>query len=233
MSGFAVNGLTREVVSLYNNLIAAPMGYTRIQTYADSASDAADAILRAYAAGDNGLVEHYIDMSAKYGVEGDKLENAIKNAAGEAYKAGNIDDLMLQDVLVQYAGKTENEAYWAIQEMGYTGDANFSKYTRLKGALASGDSREAREAYAELTEHGVAEDNVVKQLSALYNSGEATSLLNLQMRSDRLYSTTLKLKADKQAHKDDFDGLITAIVNGSGIAAEISSLKAKGYTMQS
>ena len=50
--------------------------------------------------------------------------------------------------------------------------------------------------------------------------------------SDRLYSSTLKLKADKQAHKDDFDGLITAIVNGSGIAAEISSLKAKGYTIK-
>ena len=119
MSGFAVGGLTREVVSLYNNLIAAPMGYTRIQTYNDSASDAADAILRAYAAGDSGLIERYTDIAAKHGIEGDKLENAIKSAAGEAFVAGELDADGVRAVLKEHAGKSDGDVDELLLKWGY------------------------------------------------------------------------------------------------------------------
>ena len=150
MSGFAVGGLTREVVSLYNNLIAAPMGYTRIQTYNDSASDAADAILRAYAAGDNGLVTRYIDIAAKHGIEGDRLENAIKSAAGEALVAGELDADEVRAVLKEYAGKSDGDVDKLLLKWGYKVQTGL-EYSDMKDDYIAGniDRATALEYYGE------------------------------------------------------------------------------------
>jgi len=230
MSGFAVGGLTRELVSAYNNLIATRMGYKRIQTYNDSASDAAKAILNAYTAGEDGLVARYLDIAAKYGIEGEKLENAMNKAIKAAYTEGEMDADTAKQLTTAYGGKSENDAYWLVREWDHTGEDNFSKYTDLKNALAKNDRSAATAAYRELVEHGAKEETITSQLSELYNKGEATSLLNLQMRSDRLYTSTLKLKADGQVHKDDFDAFLDAIVSGGNVAGEISKLRKKGYT---
>lgn len=231
MSGFALGSLTRELVSAYNTFIAEPLGYKRIQTYTDSASDAASAILRAYLAGDDELAAHYTSIASQHGIEGEKLEKAMNNAARDAFEAGSIDAATAQDILSAYGGKGENDAYWIVREWE-SGEEDYSRYGNLRTALAEGDGSAATAAYHELVEHGVEEKTVLGEISKLYNSGEATNLLNLQLRSNNLYTSTLKLETDGEKHPDDFDGFITAIVNGRGISTEIGKLLEKGYTVK-
>lgn len=231
MSGFALGSLTRELVSAYNTFIAEPLGYKRIQTYTDSASDAASAILRAYLAGDDELAAHYTSIASQHGIEGEKLEKAMNNAARDAFEAGSIDAATAQDILSAYGGKGENDAYWIVREWE-SGEEDYSRYGNLRTALAEGDGSAATAAYHELVEHGAEEKTVLGEISKLYNSGEATNLLNLQLRSNNLYTSTLKLETDGEKHPDDFDGFITAIVNGRGISTEIGKLLEKGYTVK-
>lgn len=166
------------------------------------------------------------------GIEEKTIREGYRDKVKDAYQDGEIDRVTALSLVQENGGQDENEAYWTLKKWDYTGDGNFNKYTDLRTALAEADSGAAMEAYRELVEHGVKEETVAGELSSLYNSGEATNILNLQIRSDRLYTSTLKLKADGEKHPDDFDDFITAIVNGNGIANEISKLKSKGYTVK-
>jgi hypothetical protein len=80
-----------------------------------------------------------------------------------------------------------------------------------------------------LLSHGVEEKTVNSELTTMYNNGEATTIMNLQLRSNNLYTSNLKLKTDKEVHKDDFDAFLTAVVNGSGVTNEVNKLYHKGY----
>jgi hypothetical protein len=217
-------------VALYNTFLADAWGMPRVQTYENSKSEAAKAYYAAMKAGDTEKAEWILERAEVNGLTEEELSGNFSSIVRNEFNAGNVDAATAERYLIDMAGKDADAAYWQVREWEYTGADEFSKYGSLKTSVASGDRNAATAAYRELVEHGTKEESVAEQLSKLYNSGEATSLLNLQMRSNQLYTSTLKLKADGQAHKDDFDAFITAIVNGSGVASEIRKLKDKGYT---
>lgn len=229
-TGVGVQNATRDGVALYNTFLADAWGMPRVQTYENSKSEAAKAYYAAMKAGDTEKAEWILERAEVNGLTEEELSGNFSSIVRNEFNAGNVDAATAERYLIDMAGKDADAAYWQVREWEYTGADEFSKYGSLKTSVASGDRNAATAAYRELVEHGTKEESVAEQLSKLYNSGEATSLLNLQMRSNQLYTSTLKLKADGQAHKDDFDAFITAIVNGSGVASEIRKLKDKGYT---
>lgn len=231
-TGVGVHNATRDAVALYNTFLANAFDMPKVQTYNDSKSTAAGAFYNALRDGDTEKAEWIMNRAEINGIAADALTKKIPELIKEDMQAGKIDADTAQRYMVEYAGKDKNEAYWQLQEWDYSGEENFSKYSELKTAMASGDRNAVNAAYRELAEHGVEEKNISSQLSEMYNSGEATNLLNLQMRSNNLYTSNLKLKADGEKHPDDFDAFITAIVNGSGISAEIDALLRKGYTVK-
>lgn len=229
-TGVGVQNATRDGVALYNTFLADAWGQPKIQTYENSKSEAAKAYYAAIKTGDTEKAEWILERAEVNGLTEEELSSNFSSIVRNEFNAGNVDAATAERYLIDMAGKDADAAYWLVREWEYTGADEFSKYGSLKTSVASGDRNAATAAYRELVEHGTKEETVAEQLSKLYNSGEATSLLNLQMRSNQLYTSTLKLKTDGQAHKDDFDAFITAVVNGSGVASEIRKLREKGYT---
>lgn len=148
----------------------------------------------------------------------------------KAYQGGELTEAEATDMLVTYGGKDNDEAFWTMDEWNYNGEGNYSRYADLRTAMKESNASVAKAEIQKLTSHGVEEKTVIGELSTMYNKGEATTILNLQLRSNNLYTSDLKLKTDKEVHKDDFDAFLTAVVNGSGVSNEISRLKQKGYT---
>lgn len=231
-TGVGVQSATRDAVGLYNTFLADAFDTPKIQTYSDSKSKAAEEFYEELQAGDEEKVEWIMQRAEINGIALPDISDKIATLVKNEFVAGDITEEEATRRLIEYGGKDENEAYWKIQEWGYSGEGNFSKYTGLKDALKSGDRAAANAARDELVEHGASEQAISGQLSEIYNNGEATSILNLQMRSDSLYASSLKLKADGEAHPDDFDAFITAIVNGGNISGEIDALMDKGYTVK-
>jgi len=164
------------------------------------------------------------------GLEEDKIRQGYRTKLKDAYMDGDVSRDMALQLLEERGGQDADDAYWTVEEWEFTGEGNYSKYTDLRTALAEGNSSNAAAAYRELAEHGVKEETLSSEISKLYRSGEATNMVSLELRSNRLYTSNLKLKADGQVHKDDFDEFITAIVTGRGVTTELIRLKEKGYS---
>ena len=88
-------------------------------------------------------------------------------------------------------------------------------------------SSSASAAIKELSAHGVKPESISNEITKLYNSGEVTTILALQMRPTRLYTPS-----KPKDTKDDFNAFLSAVLAGKGVEAEISKLKSKGYTHQ-
>lgn len=232
-TGIGVQNATRDGVGLYNTFLADAWKTPKVQTYSDGKATAAGKFYEALRKGDADKAEWVIERAKINGYVPEDFETKIRSLIKDDLQAGNIDTETAMEYLVSYGGsKDANDAYWRIDEWSaeIAEGEQYSKYGELHSAVASGNMSESKKAMRKLTEHGVEEKTVTSELSKIYNNGSATNLTNLQLRSDRLYTSTLKLKADGEAHPDDFDALIGAIVNGSGISGEISKLHQKGYT---
>lgn len=229
-SGVGVQNATRDGVGLYNAFLADAWNTPKVQTYSDSRTTAAEAYYSALRKGDSDKAEWILERAEINGFSSEDITAKIKDFAKADYIAGNIDAETAKEYLISYGGKDADDAYWMLKEWDNSGEENFSKYGDLRDALSSGSRSDATAAYNELVEHGVKKETVNSEITKLYNNGTATNMLNLQLRSNNLYTSTLKLKADGQKHPDDFDAFITAILNGSGVESEISKLRKKGYT---
>lgn len=231
-TGVGVQNVSRDGVGLYNTFLADAIGKPKVQTYENSKTDAAAAYYAAITEGDTDKAAWVIERAAIHGFDADDFAEKIKNLVKADYMGGEIDADAATEYLVSYAGKTKDDAYWMLKEWDNPDEENFSKYGDLREALSSGNRSDATAAYNELVKHGVKEKSVNSEISEMYNDGRATNILNLQLRSNNLYSSTVKLKTDGQKHPDDFDAFITAIVNGNGIESEIAKLREKGYTVK-
>ena len=190
-----------------------------------------DRLYNAAIAGDDAKFEQVLVELAENGVEEkDARGKFVTERVKDAYKDGEISADEARKLMTTYGGKDNDEAFWAMEEWNYTGEGKYSKYAELRTALKESNASVAKTEIQKLTSHGTKEQTVIDELGTMYNNGEATTIMNLQLRSNNLYSSDLKLKTDKQTHKDDFDAFITAIVSGGNISGEISKLKQKGYT---
>ena len=230
-SGVGIQNVMRDFVGLYNTFCADAWNQPKIQTYSDNKTDAATAYYEAVRDGDTEAADWVLSRAAVNGYSEEDFRSKMKTLIKAEYLEGELDYDTATEYLVTYAGsKDANDAYWLIKGWDNPGEDGFSKYGELRSAIIAGGESDAIAAYEELAQHGTKEETIASQITELYNSGEATTILNLQLRSDRLYTSNQKLKADGQVYKDDFDAFITAIVNGIGIENEVSKLRKRGYT---
>jgi hypothetical protein len=71
----------------------------------------------------------------------------------------------------------------------------------------------------------VKEQSISSELSELYNKGDATTILTLQMRPTNMYTPSKPKNSD-----DDFDAFLAAVLAGGDVKGEISKLKKMGYS---
>ena len=231
-TGVGVQNVSRDGVGLYNTFLADAIGQPKVQTYENTKSDAAAAYYDAITKGDTDKAAWVIERAAINGLDTAEFAEKMTGLVKADYAAGKIDADTATKYLESYAGKNRNDAHWLLKEWDYAGEGNFSKYGDLRTALIDGNKSNAQAAYNELAKHGTNEVDIRKDIAKLYNDGTATNMLSLQLRSNNLYTSEVKLKADGEIHKDDFDAFITAIVNGTGIEREADKLFEKGYTVK-
>lgn len=189
-----------------------------------------DRLYNAAITGDNTKFERVLAELIENGVEDKDAREGFRDQVKDAYKDGSITEDKAMSLLVSHGGKDKDEAFWTMEEWNYSGEGNYNKYADLRTALKESNANAAKAEIQKLTGHGVEEKTVIGELSTMYNNGEATTIMNLQLRSNNLYTSNLKLKTDKEVHKDDFDAFLTAVVNGSGVTNEVNKLYQKGYT---
>lgn len=189
-----------------------------------------DRLYNAAIAGDDAKFDSVLVELAENGVEEKDAREGFRNQVKDAYEDGSISEDKALELLVTHGDKDKDEAFWTMDKWNYKGEADYSRYTDLRTALKESNASAAKTEIQKLTGHGVEEKTVISELSTMYNNGEATTIMNLQLRSNNLYTSNLKLKTDKEVHKDDFDAFLTAVVNGSGVTNEVNKLYQKGYT---
>jgi hypothetical protein len=188
-----------------------------------------DRLYNAAIAGDDAKFEQVLLELAENGVEEKNAREGFRNQLKDAYEDGNLTEAEAMNLLVSHGGKSKDDAFWTMEKWNYSGEGDYSRYADLRTALKESNASVAKAEIQKLTSHGVEEKTVNGELTTMYNNGEATTIMNLQLRSNNLYTSNLKLKTDKEVHKDDFDAFLTAVVNGSGVTNEVNKLYQKGY----
>lgn len=136
LSGLPASAATRDTIGVYNT-IAGEMGWKRVQTYNDKASDAATAIIRADVGGNTQLANRYLKIAAQHGFTDEQLQNAMKNAVQKQYEGGRISEQKAKELLVTYGGKNDEKADEQIVKWQYEKETGL-KYSEAKDDYLSG-----------------------------------------------------------------------------------------------
>lgn len=180
-------------------------------------------LLDATIRGDEKKTDTVMAELTEKGVEEKDVQTGYRAKLKEAFKTGKADREKTEELLVEYGGKNADEAYWLVEEWE-DADGEYSRYDALREALTDGDRSGAAQAIDELISHGVKDSSVAAEITELYKSGEATTILALQLRPSRLY-TPSKPKGDK----DDFNAYFDALLSGRDTSEEVKKLRKLGY----
>lgn len=191
-----------------------------------------DRLYNAAIAGDNTKFEQVLAELVENGKDEKDALAEFRTRIKKAYQNGDISEADALELLVSHGGKSKDDAFWTMDEWSYEGDGNYSQYADLRTALENANASVVQTEIQKLTNHGVKEDSVIKEISKAYNNGTATNIVSLQIRSDRLFTNQAKPKGAKKEDKADpnaFDAFIAAVLSGRGLSAEIARLEAQGY----
>ena len=112
------------------------------------------------------------------------VKTQTKTELGKRYKAGQVTDEAAIDLLVDYFGMEDDDAYWQLKEWrekaAHAGDEDYSftRYTALNEALAAGNVTAIKAAQKELRDNGYSEKDVASStrtgIKKLYMEGKIT-----------------------------------------------------------
>ena len=152
LSGIAVSGAVRDLVALYNSVLADGRELKRIQTYENTPKDAAKAIYAAYMRGDTDMVEFYRERAALYGIDAEKIGKKLTEMVEEELASGIIDAATAKRILTAEAGKDADKASEIVNEVQYT-QATGLDYDDLRDDYAAGTLTESQ-VRSHLAEYG-------------------------------------------------------------------------------
>lgn len=227
MLGIPANNAKRQVEGLVNTIrdIAAGRPFSFEASAQRSNSTNYSRMLSASLKGNE---EKYTQVFAELmagGMEENDVYSRYRGVLKDAYQDGDVSREQALKLLVSHGGKTEDEAYWLADEWDYEGDGNYSKYGDIRTALAAGNQTEAEAAIAELIEHGTKAESIASEMSKVYNNGESTTILTLQLRPGGLYTPS-----KPKGSEDDFDAYFEALLSGRDTREEVKRLRSLGYT---
>lgn len=227
MLGIPANNAKRQVEGLVNTIrdIAAGRPFSFEASAQRSNSTNYSRMLSASLKGNEKKYTQVFAELMAGGMEENDIYSGYRGALKDAYQDGDVSREQALELLVSYGGKTEDEAYWLADEWDYEGDGNYSKYGDIRTALAAGNQTEAEAAIAELIEHGTKAESIASEMSKVYNNGESTTILTLQLRPGGLYTPS-----KPKGSEDDFDAYFEALLSGRDTREEVKRLRSLGYT---
>lgn len=160
-AGIPISGAMRELQAIYNNFVAEPMGWRKLQTYENSASEAAAGIYDAIESGDAETAAYYRERAALYGTEEKDINDALAKRVNDAYLRGEIDRNTADKLLTNEAGKRSRQADEMLTKSDYQ-MATGRKYSEMKddfisGAITEKQARDYLEKYDELRDDEIDE----------------------------------------------------------------------------
>lgn len=163
--GLPVSNAMRDVVSIYNTIVAEPMGWRRLQTYENTNSEAAAALLEAQIAGDDRKTAKVRERIAAYNMDQAKIAQALAKQAEEAYAMGRIDRSEAEAYMTGDGGKRSRQVKEALLETDYEIETGLEygnmKADYISGVLSESDARKYLKEYDGLRDKKI--DERIKQ----------------------------------------------------------------------
>jgi hypothetical protein len=172
LTGIAAGGAMRELVALYNTFVAEPNGWKRLQTYENTAKDAAEAIYAAYMLNDSALVKHYRNRAGMYGLDAEKIGKKLTEIVEAELAAGNIDAATAKRILTGEAGKDAYKASEIVNEVQYTQTTGLD-FDNLRDDYAAGLLTESQ-VRSHLAKYGGLDSDEVEDKMSRYDYYIAT-----------------------------------------------------------
>ena len=172
LTGIAAGGAMRELVALYNTFVAEPYGWKRLQTYENTAKDAAKAIYAAALRGDTDMVKFYRERTGMYGIDAEKISKALATLVEADLNAGNIDSAAARRLLTGEAGKTADYAADLINDVEYE-KATGLDFDNLRDDYAAGLLTESQ-VRSHLAKYGGLDSDEVEDKMSRYDYYIAT-----------------------------------------------------------
>jgi hypothetical protein len=117
--GLPASNAVRDLAGLYNTFAAEQMGWRRLQTYDNTESEAAAAILDAMIAGDDEKVAKIRERTKVYRMDNEKIEKSLSARTKDAYMRGLLTKTEADKLMVNEGGMRARDADEALTEADY------------------------------------------------------------------------------------------------------------------
>lgn len=181
-SGIPANNAVRDIAGLYNTFAAERMGWRRLQTYDNTESEAAAAILEAKIAGDDEKVRKIRERTAIYHMDDEKIEKSLATRAKDAYLKGLLTKTDADKLMVNEGGMRARDADDALTEADYQ-IATGLKHSDMKDDFIAGTITE-KQARDYLKKYdGLREDEIDDKIN-LWKYEKDTGYVYSEMKAD-------------------------------------------------
>lgn len=182
LSGLAVSGAVRDLVALYNTVLADGRELKRLQTYENTPKDAAKAIYAAAMRGDTDMVKFYRERAALYGIDEEDISKKLEKLIEDDIQAGKIDSATAGKLLKGEAGKRDSEVADILTEAEYF-EATGLELGEMKQDFIDGNITEAQ-AKSYLKEYGGKRDSEADKTLNEWKYEKDTGLMYSKMKLD-------------------------------------------------
>lgn len=180
--GIPANNAVRDAAGLYNTFAAERMGWRRLQTYDNTESEAAAAILEAKIAGDDEKVKKIRERTAIYHMDDEKIEKSLATRAKDAYLKGLLTKTDADKLMVSDGGMRARDADEALTEADYQ-IATGLKHSDMKDDFIAGTITE-KQARDYLKKYdGLREDEIDDKIN-LWKYEKDTGYVYSEMKAD-------------------------------------------------
>lgn len=136
-SGLPVSNLTREGASIWNTFFADRAKKPRIQTYANTKKEAAEAYYAEIANGNTERAAFIHERARINGISGEDIADAVGAFIKDDFISGSITEAVARQYLAKYADKDSDKIDTNIRDWSYQRETGF-KYSEMKNDYISG-----------------------------------------------------------------------------------------------
>lgn len=180
--GLPASNAVRDLASLYNTFAAEPMGWRRLQTYDNTESEAAAAILDAMIAGDDEKVAKIRERTKVYRMDNEKIEKSLSVRTKDAYMRGLLTKTEADKLMVNEGGMRARDADNALTEADYQ-IATGLKHSDMKDDFVAGAITE-KQARDYLKKYDGLRDDEIESKINLWKYEKDTGYIYSEMKAD-------------------------------------------------
>lgn len=183
--GLPFSNATRDAVSIWNTFLADRLNKPRIQTYANTETQAAEAIVAAQKAGDTERVARIRQRASVYGMSEDKINSKVAKLAEEELASGKIDRSTATDLMTGEGNQRASETKSALNSADYQLATGGLKLSEMSDDYIAGTITEAQARQYLAKYKGLRGEEIDTEISK-WNYERDTGMTYSQMKTDYL-----------------------------------------------